>query len=708
MSALLAQLRGLYGRTIGMVALILLAVLVTFWISVREQQQTQAELTALSIDSLRKMAGEGIERRGEAIARLLGEALTNPLYYFDLALIGEIVRSAQQLPGVAYVLVYDDDGRIVHDGSRDIAAFGTDMDDPLAFAAIHARSLLTQQDASHVDVALPILVGNQRLGGVRVGLSLADPQRMEEAARLELDQRSAIAAERRVTLMAMVFGALLLGGVLILLLVTRGLVRPIQRLALAARSIEQGRYDVSLPGRRHDELGDLERAFARMADALARHDQDILRMAYTDPLTGLANRLAFRERLEQRLVAARAAGRSLTLLFIDLDDFKRINDSLGHDAGDQVLEQVATRLRQTLPSSGDDDALLARLGGDEFVVLFASDAQRDAARVLAEAILLELQRPFSALGKQAFIGASIGITRYPDDATEPRSLLKAGDLAMYQAKLGGKNCIRFFHAAMDHAVAENAQLENALRGAWERGELTLSFQPIYDLANRRLVGAEALLRWNHPVLGAVQPSVFVAVAERSGLIEQIGRRVLAAACQAAQAWTLPGGLPFISVNVSALQLRKGDLTEVVAQALADSGLAAERLHLELTETAVMGDEAQIAVLVSRLRALGVKIWLDDFGTGFSGLSHLRRVPVDGVKIDKSFVLDLLRDPDDLALTSAIIAMAHSLGFTVVAEGVESEAQFEILRERGCDFAQGYWLGRPVPDAVFSADHLGKT
>jgi diguanylate cyclase (GGDEF)-like protein len=706
MSALLAQLRGLYGRTVGLVTLILLAVLAAFWVGARDQQRSQAELAVLSVDSLRRVSGEALEQRGEAIARLLGEALINPLYYFDLALIGEIVRSAQQLPGVAYVLVYDDDGRIVHDGSGDIAAFGTDMDDPLAFAAIHARSLLTQRDAKHVDVALPILIGDQRLGGVRVGLSLADPQRLEAAARAELDQRAGAAGQRRVRLLGLVFGALLLGGALILLLVTRGLVAPIQRLALAARSIEQGRYDISLPGQRRDELGDLERAFARMADALARHDQDILRMAYTDPLTGLANRLAFRERLEQRLVAARAAGRALTLLFIDLDDFKRINDSLGHDAGDQVLEQVAARLRQCLPSSGDQDALLARLGGDEFVVLF-SDAQRDAARLLAEAILIEVQRPFMAMARQVFLGASIGITRYPDDATEPRSLLKAGDLAMYQAKLGGKNCIRFFHAAMDHAVAETAQLENALRGAWERGELSLSFQPIYDLANRRLVGAEALLRWNHPVLGAVQPSVFVAVAERSGLIEQIGRRVLAAACQAAQAWQLPGGLPFISVNVSALQLRKGDLAEVVAGALADSGLAAERLHLELTETAVMGDEAQVAVLVSRLRALGVKIWLDDFGTGFSGLSHLRRVPVDGVKIDKSFVLDLLRDPDDLALTSAIIAMAHSLGFTVVAEGVESEAQFEILRERGCDFAQGYWLGRPVPDAVFSADHLGR-
>ena len=705
MSPIPSGLRGLRGRVLGLLLLTLLAVVATFWISARQQHAAQDALVAESSRAMEALVTQALERRGEAIVRLLAESLANPMYYFDLSRIGETVRSAKRLPGVSYVLVFDDQGRVLHDGTRDIAAFGTDMDDPMAFDAIHARGLLTQQDERAVDVTMPILIGDERLGGVRVGLSRADPQRLEALARGDLERRAASDRQRSVQLLAGLVGLLVLGGLGLMLLVNRGVLVPIQRMAAAARRIERGDYQISLPGRRGDELGDLERAFVRMADALGRHDQDVMRMAYTDPLTGLANRLAFRERLEQRLVAARAAGDSLTLLFIDLDDFKRINDSMGHDAGDQVLEQVAGRLARCLPQADAGQALLARLGGDEFVVLLANGANHDAARQLAETLLHELQRPFAALGKQAFLGASIGITRFPDDASEPRSLLKAGDLAMYQAKLAGKNCIRFFHAAMDHAVAESAQLEQALRGAWERGELTLSFQPIYDLANRRLVGAESLLRWSHPVLGVVPPTVFVAVAERSGLIESIGREVLHAACRAAASWRISHGEPFVSVNVSALQLRKGDLVEEVQAALDATGLPAERLHLELTETAVMGDEAQVAVLVSRLRARGVKIWLDDFGTGFSGLSHLRRVPVDGVKIDKSFVFDLLRDPDDLALTSAIIAMAHSLGFTVVAEGVESESQFDILRERGCDYAQGYWLGRPVPDAEFTAGHL---
>jgi len=241
-------------------------------------------------------------------------------------------------------------------------------------------------------------------------------------------------------------------------------------------------------------------------------------------------------------------------------------------------------------------------------------------------------------------------------------------------------------------------MEQDLRGAWERGELSLAYQPVYRLADSKLMGAEVLLRWQHPEHGPVAPSVFIGVAEQSGLIETIGPAVLRAACADAVRWKHDFGTCdplFVSVNVSPRQLRSGDLPTQVASALEDTGLPAHQLHIELTETAVIGDEMHVSSLLARLRERGVKVWLDDFGTGFSGLSHLRRVPVDGVKIDRSFIADIMRDPDDLALTTAIIAMAHSLGITVVAEGVEKEGQFTILRERGCDLAQGYWLGYPM-------------
>jgi EAL domain-containing protein (putative c-di-GMP-specific phosphodiesterase class I) len=284
-------------------------------------------------------------------------------------------------------------------------------------------------------------------------------------------------------------------------------------------------------------------------------------------------------------------------------------------------------------------------------------------------------------------------------------LLKNGDIAMYQAKVAGKSCFRFYSRAMDQAVERRVRMEQDLRGAWERGELSLVYQPVYRLSDGQLMGSEALLRWLHPEQGVVAPSVFIDVAEQSGLIETIGPQALRAACldtMRFQRESPRGEGLFVSVNVSPRQLRSRELPDQVADVLRESGLLAGQLHLELTETAVIGDELHASALLAKLRGTGVKVWLDDFGTGFSGLSHLRRVPVDGVKIDRSFIADVLRDPDDLALTTAIIAMAHSLGITVIAEGVEQEGQFAILRERGCDLAQGYWLGYPVDADEFAA------
>jgi EAL domain-containing protein (putative c-di-GMP-specific phosphodiesterase class I) len=282
--------------------------------------------------------------------------------------------------------------------------------------------------------------------------------------------------------------------------------------------------------------------------------------------------------------------------------------------------------------------------------------------------------------------------------------MKNGDIAMYQAKVAGKNCYRFYSRAMDQAVERRVHLEHELRGAWDRGELSLSYQPVYSVSDNALVGAEALLRWQHPEHGTIAPSVFIDVAEQSGLIETLGPQVLRVACEDAVGWAAQRGDRdplFVSVNLSPRQLRNGDLPQLVANVLRDTGLKPGQLHLELTETAVLGDEALASAMLSQLRTTGVQVWLDDFGTGFSGLSHLRRVPIDGVKIDRSFVADILRDPDDLALTTAIIAMAHSLGIIVVAEGVEREGQYQLLRERDCDLAQGYLLGHPMPLSEFS-------
>ncbi|WP_417473083.1 putative bifunctional diguanylate cyclase/phosphodiesterase [Luteimonas mephitis] len=702
---------GLYPRFLLLAAGVLVVVLAVVGVMLHRQATMQREVVALSQESIHALLFDRVRERGQAVARQLADSLVNPLYYFDLDAIGVLMRNVMQQSDVSYVIVYDNSGAVIHDGSDDIATYGQAMHDPLAYEVVTARDMHVQVTNKVLDVSAPIRIGGQRIGGVRIGYSLdsviADENRATAAMRGRMED---IGYQHAlwVLLMMLVLVAI---GVVVSLVVQRSLVRPIRQLANAAREIEAGNFATEVPVTpRDDEVGDLTRAFSRMGDSIVRHDRDIRRMAYTDALTGLSNRLAFREHLDQQLMLVRGAARQMALLFADIDDFKRVNDTLGHDAGDEVLVQFSSRIREVIERHDDGHATLARFGGDEFVILleFAEGSGADIrarASSLADALVAELGRPIMVRGRQVFLGTSIGITLFPDDASNAAMLMKNGDIAMYQAKVAGKNCHRFYSRAMDQAVERRVHMEQDLRGAWERGELSLVYQPVYRLSDNALTGAEALLRWQHPEHGPIAPSVFIDVAEQSGLIETIGPAVLRAACVDAMRWTRQreGAEDlFVAVNVSPRQLRNGDLSEQVAQALADTGLSPSRLHIELTETAVIGDEIRASTLLGRLRSTGVKVWLDDFGTGFSGLSHLRRVPVDGVKIDRSFVADVLRDPDDLALTTAIIAMAHSLGITVVAEGVEKEGQYDILRERGCDLAQGYWLGYPMVMQDFMA------
>jgi diguanylate cyclase (GGDEF) domain len=686
----------------GVAAVLILAILA---LMLERQAAMQNEVRTLSGNVIHGLFDSSMRSRGETLAKQLSESLANPVYYSDLDAIGTQVRAALGYVAVAYVLVYDAEGRLIHDGSDTLPGYGQRMRGPVAEAAIKSNGLLAQESNEILDVSMPIMIGDQRVGGVRVGMSWARALVYERKAGQNLDQRLDALGKRHLGWLLLLLAALGLTAVLVAVYVQRTLVAPIRWLAATARQIEAGDYAVERrDSGRHDEVSELLRAFGRMSEAIARHDRDVRHMAYTDALTGLTNRLAFREALDHRMLSARASQRRLALLFADIDDFKRINDTLGHEAGDEALLQFARRIQLAVDQLGGHDALLARFGGDEFVILVEDTPERvvQVATGLAERLVQELREPLRIQEREVFMGTSIGITVYPGDAEHASALLKNGDIAMYQAKLAGKNCHRFYSRAMDYAVERRVHMEHELRGAWDRDELKLAYQPIFRTSDRRMVGVEVLLRWQHPALGTISPTVFIDVAEQSGLIESIGPKVLRAACHEATLWQRFDGSRdlFVSVNVSPRQLRSGDLPEIVADCLRESGLPAAQLHLELTETAVIGDELQAASMLARLHRTGVKVWLDDFGTGFSGLSHLRQVPVDGVKIDKSFVADLQRDPDDLALTTAIIAMAHSLGITVVAEGIEQEVQFELLRERGCELGQGFWLSHPLSAAEF--------
>ena len=699
---------GLRGR-FAMLAVVVLACVLGMVALVWDRQDgMHRDAQELSLQAIREFSSSRLLSHGRAATLQLADTLVNPLYYFDLDAIGAAARGTLRQPDVSYVIVYDNEGQVIHDGSPDISTYGQAMSDPFAYEVLALDGVHVQSNDALLDIAAPIRIGDQRLGGVRVGYSLATVK--AEEARVGGIMATRLDAIGRSQLFWL--GLLATGMVALLVAIgvvlQRALVSPVRQLADAARQIETGTLDADVPATgRKDEVGDLMRAFAHMRDSLVRHDRDIRRMAYTDALTGLSNRLAFRELLDQRLAQGHGTAQQLALLFADIDDFKRVNDTIGHDAGDEVLMQFSGRIREVIDQHGGGGAELARFGGDEFVLLLQGQAGEDDIRTragrVADALVRELARPITVHGRQVFLGISIGIALFPDDASDVSALMKNGDIAMYQAKVAGKNCHRFYSRVMDQAVERRVRMEQDLRGAWERGELSLAYQPVYRLDDGRLAGAEALLRWRHPEHGQVAPALFIDVAEQSGLIEAIGPQVLRAACVDAREWQRASAAArplFVSVNVSARQLRASDLATQVEAVLRETGLAPRQLHIELTETAVIGDETRVSGLLARLRNSGVKVWLDDFGTGFSGLSHLRRVPVDGVKIDRSFIADVLRDPDDLALTNAIIAMAHSLGIEVVAEGVEKEGQYAILRERGCDMAQGYWLGHPMLNEEF--------
>ena len=691
---------GLQARFLFVAAAAMLVVVAILAAVLAGQAATQREVLRTSDNVVSQVFDRSARTQGTALATALAEALVNPMYFSDLDAIGVLVRSAASQSAVSYVLVHDNEGRLIHDGSVEVAGYGRQMRDPLAAGALAADTVKVQESSMVLEVDVPVRIGDQRIGGLRVGMDLM-PVRAQQVETMAMLERGAKRANQRQLLWVGLMMLVLVGlASLLAMYVQRTLVRPIRWLGDATRRIEAGDYHVEPPQtRRRDEIGELLRSFGRMGESIARHDREVRQMAYTDALTGLTNRLAFREALDHELLGARTSGRGLALLFIDIDEFKRINDTLGHEAGDEALLQFARRIAAVVEQDGGGETQLARFGGDEFVILVGGDAGKveGVATVLATRLVDELSRPLQVQGREIFLGSSIGITLFPDDAVDATGLLKNGDIAMYQAKLAGKNCFRYYSRALDHAVERRLHMEQELRGAWERGELRLVYQPIFRTHDRVLAGVEVLLRWQHPELGSVPPSMFIDIAEQSGLIQMLGPKVLRAACLQAQQWprNALGEALFVSVNVSPRQLRSGDLAAAVEGCLRDSGLEAARLHLELTETAVIGDEMMAASLLEKLHRMGVKVWLDDFGTGFSGLSHLRQVPVDGVKIDKSFVSDLQRDPDDLALTTAIIAMAHALGITVVAEGIEQQAQFDLLNHRDCDLVQGYWLAKPL-------------
>ncbi|MCP5158269.1 MAG: EAL domain-containing protein [Gammaproteobacteria bacterium] len=440
---------------------------------------------------------------------------------------------------------------------------------------------------------------------------------------------------------------------------------------------------------------------------LRRAEERIWQLAFTDSLTRLPNRELFKDRLDTALKLARRRRCQLALLFLDLDNFKRINDTLGHGVGDLLLQATAERLRLSVRANdsvsrseaeGQDESI-ARLGGDEFTVLLPEIQRCADAAIVAERIQASLSQPLTLAGHEVFITPSIGIAVFPQDGVDSETLIKNADMAMYFAKQQGRNLYRFYDTTLNEAAHKRLIMENQLRKAIERNELALCYQPQLDLLSGRICGVEALIRWTSDLLGVVSPLEFIPLAEETGLVISIGEWVLCTACRQAKAWQIAGVGPIrIAVNISALQFVQPYFVERVAQILKETGLEPAVLELEITESLLMKDPDGVSRTLRTLKSLGVQLTIGDFGTGYSNLSHLKELPLDRLKINRVFVGEINLEPSNAAIATAVIAMAESMGLRVIADGVENEAQLHFLKTKRCNEIQGYYLSWPLPAA----------
>ena len=505
------------------------------------------------------------------------------------------------------------------------------------------------------------------------------------------------------------------------LMLTRRLVAPMRRLMRAARAVGSGKLDVYVPASSADELGLLTHTFNHMTQRLSESQAEVAtyqrtledkvaqrtkeleiatahayKLAQHDILTGLPNRSLLNQRLKQILAQAQRDGTHVACLFLDFDHFKRINDTLGHDSGDQLLQAVAQRLTSAVRESDT----VARLGGDEFVLILPgldpAHATFETMTVLAR-VRESFLAPFRLADQTPTLTCSVGVSMYPLDATDPVSLIKQADTAMYAAKEAGRNAYRFYTADMNARVQLRLQLETDMRRGLMDDEFFLVYQPQIEMQTGRAVGVEALLRWRDPERGVISPSEFIPIAEESGMIQALGARVLRDACRQVIAWHRHGMMLRLSVNLSVQQLQHDSWLGIVDEALSSSGLPAHYLDLEITESVIITHPEKAVATLVKLKQRGVSITVDDFGTGYSSLSYLARLPIQAVKVDQRFVHGLEQNRNDEAITQAIIALSHSLGLRVIAEGIETAAQFDFLKRHGCEEAQGFLISRPLEE-----------
>ncbi|MEO7496359.1 MAG: EAL domain-containing protein [Massilia sp.] len=623
-------------------------------------------------------------RQTQVQATMASENMSAAIVFNDKNAASEILAAMRVVPDVQSAVVYDNERRPFASFLREAGAAPAAAQPDLAKGyALSYR---------HITVVEPLIVKRQRLGTLIVQSGL-------ESVYRQLGLYLALT----IPVMLAVLGI----AHLVLSRLQRFITDPILALSSVSAQISRlGDYSIRAQVSSLADIGMLSKAFNTMLDRIQKRESELEaeiaerkrvevkldRLAHFDDVTQLHNRHYFNDRLESVIKRSQQFKERTVLMFIDLDDFKTVNDTLGHDIGDELLRLVSARLAETL-RFGD---VISRIGGDEFAIILENVSQTSVASLIAEKCLARIAQPFAISGHEIHVGASIGISVYPDDAANMHELLKYADTAMYYAKNNGKNSYRLFTSSMQEDAHKRFTIDNNLRRALERGEFILHYQPQLDLRSGVISGAEALIRWLHPDLGIINPADFIPIAEDTGVIVRIGEWVLREACRELRKWHAAGYRLRMSINLSGRQLREADFVATVLAIVAETGVDPHWLELELTESMLMDASPLIVEKLHALRRAGIQLAIDDFGTGYSSMSYLKTFPVGTLKIDRSFVCDLPHNTQDAAITKAIIAMARSLRMDIVAEGIETAEQGEFLRANGCDKGQGYYYSKPLP------------
>jgi len=642
---------------------------------------TMAANTLYFLDTSARFHEQQLVERGRALGRLISLVSPDAILGFDFLLLNDYTREVSSQQDVVY-------GVIVSPQGVPISSY-INHSDPLIKKRLESVNsndipkLLLRLDSQDdlIQLEFPITQNDALLGRFLVGISR---QSLQSEFRRQL----------MIQILVMIAIVLFLGTA-IHVAFRFNVLFPIQKLIAASRDVGRGQYTL-VEVKSADEMGLLTRAFNAMTEEVRQEQAKLHRQANFDTLTGLPNRMMALDRINLEISRARRFDQRFAVLFIDLDNFKNVNDSLGHAVGDELLVATGNRVQASLR----DTDTVARLGGDEFLVLAPDVTNEMQVEEIAERLLRAISEPQELSERKVVAHCSIGIALYPDNGENVETLMANADNAMYQAKATGHGSAIFFTEEMNTRLRERMQMEQDLNLAVELGQLALHFQPIFDTAGQRHRGAEVLLRWHHPERGAVSPAVFIPLAEATGQIVGIGEWVLEQACRSWSAWHNGGINPgFLAINISRIQFRKR-FSKRLSELMSIYGIPPQALELEITESVLLDDHHQVAEELNSLRAIGLTLSLDDFGTGYSSLSYLKRFRFDVLKIDRSFIAGLPDNPDDVSLVKAILAMAKGLDLRVVAEGVENQDQLNFVTIQGCELAQGYLLARPMNEEAY--------